>query len=78
MYYNSVHYGKNILGQKSDISYHLGNKNGGEMQCVMLNHSQIKKRMIFITTDRNEIKKMNPNHHLISSNATSTCCSSFK
>ena len=73
-----IHYGKHLLQHKSDISFSLGKRNGGEMKCIMLNHSRIKKRMIFIITDRNEIKKMNPNHHLISSNTTSTCCSSFQ
>ena len=78
IFYNSIYYGKNLQKQKSDISFNLGKINGGEMKCIMLNHSRIKKRTIFITTDRNEIKTMNPNHHIISSNATSTCSSSFK
>ena len=78
IYYNSIYYGKNLLQQKSDISFSLGKNNGGKMKCIMLNHSRIKKRTIFITTDRNEIKTMNPNHHIISSNATSTCSSSFQ
>ena len=78
IFYNSIYYGKNLQKQKSDISFNLGKKNGGKMKCIMLNHSRIKKRMLYITTNRNEIKTMNPNHHIISSNATSTSSLSFQ
>ena len=72
VYYNSIVYGSQIKPHCQYSIVKIPKQYGGNIDCTIINHTRIKTRKVLITTDKDQIGKINKNHILVSSNCSST------